>query len=356
MKTVYFDLSPLYRGHSGIGRYAREVGARLLEDPSLNVIPVANPGDLSTNPFTRLAFRDMFWWRLLGAQGDGLYVFPHAAVAPGFLKKHPSIITIHDIAAWHDRGTTTFIGARNARNLPTATRYAKAIVTVSEYSAKDISATFGIDRSKITVLPNGVSEPFRSAPRTDGPPARFAEPLGGKPFLLHVGNWEPKKNVVFLIDRFRAAVREAGVDARLVLTGSAAWRNKGRILEAIAGDPRIVVTGPLADEELLGLYDHAAAAALPSLAEGFGLPVVEGLCRGTPVLVSDRTSLPEFAPYGAEVLSLEEPERWKRAIAEKLTRGWEPGNPIPGAGKVKEAFDWDKTAIRMTELLRAFAE
>jgi len=179
-----------------------------------------------------------------------------------------------------------------------AVRWADRIVTVSQASRRAISAWSGWPDRKIPVITEGPDPIFQ--PRGDDPRAavvleRFGIPTDA-PFLLYVGGLSPHKNLLRLVDAF---AQSAPPEARLVLTGDihdVFHTHVPQIRSAIARhhlDDRVIMTGFVPDDDLVFLYSRACALVLPSLLEGFGLPAVEAMACGTPVLSSSAGSLPE---------------------------------------------------------------
>jgi glycosyltransferase involved in cell wall biosynthesis len=180
----------------------------------------------------------------------------------------------------------------------TAVRLADRIVTVSYASRRDIAAWSGLPEGRIHVITEGPDPGF--GPRAVGPEARrvlgqFALPLDGR-FFLYVGGLSPHKNLLRLVDAFAQA---APLDVKLVLVGDlndVFHTHVPQIRAAIARhglEERVILAGFVPDEDLAYLYSCAYALILPSLLEGFGLPAVEAMACGTPVVSSRAGSLPE---------------------------------------------------------------
>lgn len=169
-------------------------------------------------------------------------------------------------------------------------RRAAAVITVSQYSAGRISETFEVPHERIHVVPNGVDhERFRpgTADERSSARARFSD---GRPYVLFAGGRTPRKNLPRLLEAVADARRTANVD--LVLAGPAGTADAtGRS----AAHPWIHRVGHIADELVPLLMQGAECLAFPSLEEGFGLPVLEAMACGTPVVTSKASSLPEVA-------------------------------------------------------------
>jgi glycosyltransferase involved in cell wall biosynthesis len=178
-----------------------------------------------------------------------------------------------------------------------AVRQADRVVTTSEASAQAINAWYGIDRTRLAVVPAAPAAVFRPRPRgLDAFSVRARYCPGLSPFLLYVGGLSPHKNLVRLIEAF---ARAAVPGLRLLLVGShndVFHTHIGALRDAIerceVGD-RVALPGYVPDEDLAHLYTQALALVQPSLVEGFGLPPVEAMACGAPVIYSRAGSLPE---------------------------------------------------------------
>jgi glycosyltransferase involved in cell wall biosynthesis len=205
----------------------------------------------------------------------------------------PLVVTVHDLAFhqhpeaypragrdWHERSTRIAVAE------------AALLVTPSSATARDLSDLYGVEPARIAVVPLGVGP----SPSDQAAARRLLDELDVKgPFLLAVGTLEPRKNLRRLLNAF-ATLADELPDHHLVVVGPAGW---GPRLPQPAEYPgqavRIRLAGKVRDPVLHGLYELADALAYPSLYEGFGLPVLEAMAHGTPVLTSDRSSLPEVA-------------------------------------------------------------
>lgn len=162
---------------------------------------------------------------------------------------------------------------------------ADAIVTVSETSARDLHRHLGLPLDKLHVTPLGVTLPEEAATLAD----EFA---GLAPYLLAVGALHPRKNLARTLEAFT----RLGGGARLVIVGPPSWGADATLEGVLAGSrdhPNVRYTGFVDDATLDALYRHATALVFPSLYEGFGLPALEAMARGTPVIASATSSLPE---------------------------------------------------------------
>jgi glycosyltransferase involved in cell wall biosynthesis len=200
----------------------------------------------------------------------------------------PQVTTVHDlIYKRHPEGAPRLMALGQSVLVPLAVRRSRRVIAVSEATKRDLVGMLGVDPARVDVVHNG---PGR-APVADPVPAatlRRRFELGDRPLILTVAAKLPHKNIERLIE----AVRQVE-DAVLVIPSYATEHERELVERAPAGSVRFA--GWLEDDELDGLYAAATCVVLPSLAEGFGLPVIEAMQRGVPVACSDRTSLPEVA-------------------------------------------------------------
>lgn len=196
----------------------------------------------------------------------------------------PSVVTFHDLFVLTGEYSDAAFRARFAAQAKQAAERADLIIAVSEFTAGQIRDLLGVDAGRIRVVHHGV----RAATGAAIPPDDAREDL-----VLNVGAIQRRKNLVRLVEAFEALPSTW----RLVLAGSEGWQSAETIAR-IAASPardRIEVTGYVSTERLEDLYRRARIFAFPSLDEGFGIPVIEAMSRGVPVLTSNRSALPEAA-------------------------------------------------------------
>jgi glycosyltransferase involved in cell wall biosynthesis len=227
--------------------------------------------------------------------------------APG----RPLVATVHDLAFRHHPDAYPAAGRRyHDRSARIVAGEAARILVPSEATARDLAELYAVDRGRVSIVPLGVEPPARPDYRGA---ARLLHDLGVRgPFLLAVGTLEPRKNLPRLLAAFDEVADELP-DHWLVVVGPVGW---GPRLRPTWGSVRVKLAGPVADATLHALYRRADGLAYPSLYEGFGLPVLEAMAHGVPVLTSDRSSLPEVA--GDAALLVDPLDRG--AIAKGLVR------------------------------------
>ncbi len=243
--------------------------------------------------------------------------------APPFCRI-PLVVTIHDLA--FERMPETFTRRGSFQLKLTVRRTAKKaarIATVSEYSRQDLLELYRIPPEKVVVTYNGVESGFTPQPSRPDEAAEVRRRFGvSRDFLLAVGSLQPRKNLVRLI-RAYARLRSEREDfsLQLVIVGRKLWL-ANEIFDEVkrhrwAGD--VILTGYVADEDLPALYRAARAFVYPSLFEGFGLPPLEAMACGTPVVTSDVSSLPEVAGDAALLIDPNDEQALANALVE-ITR------------------------------------
>ena len=240
-------------------------------------------------------------WRAPGLAGVDLVHAPSVAVPPR--GRAPLVVTVHDVApALFPEAFPTHGRWFHARGLAAAARRAALVITVSHAAAREIEAHSAISRDHLRVVPNGVDHVDASPEQITATIARYR--LAGAPYILWVGSLEPRKNVATLVEAFASLVESGGAgDHRLALAGPSGWLTGDLVpasaLARLGGpDGRLRLLGPVSEAELRALYAGATLFALPSRHEGFGLPVLEAMAQGTPVVCSDIAALRELT--GAE--------------------------------------------------------
>ena len=261
----------------------------------------------------------------------------------------PVVATIHDLAFEHLPET---FNRRSWMQLRMTVRHtarrAAQIITVSEYSRRDISETYGIPAERITVTPEAASPHFARV--TNGNEIkRVRERYGiGRNYLLSLGSIQPRKNLVRLIEAYTSLRRErpAGEFPQLVLAGKRGWL-EGETLRAAERDSLdrdILFTGYVPDRELPALYSGAICFVYPSYFEGFGLPLVEAMQCGVPVVAGNRTSIPEVVDGAALLVDPFDKSELAAAIARVIDKpDYRAQLSVKGLERAK-AFNWTTTA------------
>jgi glycosyltransferase involved in cell wall biosynthesis len=233
--------------------------------------------------------------------------------------------------------------------VPHLVNRADCIVAVSENTKYDIIDNLGISKEKVTVISNGAGKEFRRLPPDDEKSLSVKKKYDlPEKFILYCGAIEPRKNITGLIKAFDLATAEDGnlKDYQLVLVGPAGWKNKA-VYQAITESPcrgRIKMIGYIEDKERVCYYNLCSMFCYPSFYEGFGLPVLEAMACGAPVITSEVSSLPEIT--GQAALLVDPNDINSIAAAIKATAAGTKLQPIIAEKGIKQAekLTWSQAA------------
>jgi glycosyltransferase involved in cell wall biosynthesis len=355
--TVGYDMTPASAQQGGVGRYTTDLAAALGRRTDVRLERLAPghpplPGALGgvTRRAARARYYPFTLDRLAVRRGVDLVHCP-GEVAPLRLSR-PLVLTVHDVLPW--RFPELFSRTNAARQkllVSRAARRASRIMVGSEYTRREVVELLGVEPGRVAVAPLGVDRRFR---RIDADPValahRFGIPPG--PFALWVGNPEPRKNLSTLLRAF-ALVRRRAPECSLVLVGSerVADRETERELDLLGST--VIRPGFVTDEELVALYSATTCFVFPSLYEGFGLPPLEAMACGAPVVAADRTSVPEVVGDAAVLVDPSDPDALADAI-ERVVLSPETATHLRRVGQQRaREFTWDRCAERTVDAYRA---
>ncbi len=292
-----------------------EFYAYISRPAAADAIPTAVKTRLvSVNPYVRLGYD--LPRRLKADRPAALHVQYTAPVACGGV---PLVVTVHDVSYLsHPQYFTPFRRRQLRLTVKRTVRRAAKVLAVSEFSRKAILDAYGIDESKVVVVPNGTSARFRPMAR-EAAAVSVRERFGiSGPFVLTVGDLQPRKNHLGLIRAFESLMRsEPRLRHQLVFVGKDTWHSK-EVHEAAARSPlaeRIRFTGFVSDEDLVAFYGACDLFVFPSFYEGFGLPILEAMACGRAVACSNTSAIPEVADSAA--LLFDPSSNWEMALAMK---------------------------------------
>ncbi len=318
----------------GVERVAREMSSRLpnLRPDRYRVI----------QPPAALAHRAGHAWEqgVLPFLSRGVSLLYSPANLAPLAAGARNVIVIHDVASlrhpeWYTRGYVAW----QRRVIPRLARRARHLITVSEFAKDELVEILRIEPERVSVVANGVEERF--SPAADPGPARDAHELDG-PYVLAVGTQIERKNLAAL-DAAARRLGESGIE--LVAAGS----RRGYMR---AEEPSAVRRlGYVDDLYLPGLYAGALALAMPSLYEGFGLPCLEAMASGTPVVASDRAALPETCGGAAMLVDPEDADALAEALLTVATdEDLRETMAVDGLTRAAQ-FSWDRAAQETDALI-----
>ena len=239
--------------------------------------------------------------------------------APGPYKL---IVTIHDLIPYFlpEMVRPSFL-KRFTQEMPQIVALADTIVTVSETSKEDLIRVFQLPRDKIAVIPSAPAAAYRVIPRPEVSPLLAGKFGLRRPYILYVGGLNPRKNVAELICAFAKIARQLPLGHQLVIPGPAGIHRDHlkQLAGALGLSEEVAFPGFVATEELPLLYNGADLFVYPSLYEGFGLPPIEAMRCGVPVIVSNVSSLPEISGEAALLFNPEDTLELARTMYRALT-------------------------------------
>jgi len=369
---VCIDIQSAVTQRAGVGRYTRELvqhlSASAPDDDFLltyfdfkgRAAPIDAPDCTQKairwcpGRLAQLAWKTLNWppYDMLAGEAD-LYHFPNFIIPP--LRGKKSVVTIHDVSFIP---YPHFAEERNVQYLRThmgeTIKRADAIITVSEFSAREICNYLGAEEDRVFAVHHGISDSF--ARPDEETTARVLKACKlDRPYLLTVGTVEPRKNLPLLVEAFEQLT---DFDGDLVIAGGLGWKYEP-ILERIQKSPRaksIRCLGYTTDEQLPSLYAGASAFLLTSYYEGFGFPPVEAMACGTPVVSSIGGSLAEVLGDGAVLVDSYSAEEWAEQVRRVLTDS-QFRESLIGRGFEKAAsYTWAKAAAETMAVYRQVAQ
>ena len=265
----------------------------------------------------------------------------------------PQVLAIHDLAFLHfPQGISRLYLEYYKYYTPRFINAASQIVTVSEFSREDIIRHYPQARNKISVVYNAADETF--LPLDHHEKEKCKEKLtGGKEFFLYAGSIHPRKNLVNLLKGFSWFKKRHQSNMKLVLAGRMAWKNeafRGQ-LETYKYRDDIVLTGYLPDNELKTLMASAYALVYPSWWEGFGLPLVEAMRCGVPLIAANNSVMPEIAGNAAGYADPADAEAWGRGMGLIYKDETYRNKLIQNGFERASFFSWEKSSHALHEVI-----
>lgn len=344
---IGIDGQPLTQEKTGVGHYTFELAQ------ALTAISPADKFELITPPNNSRS-----WWAFglpLYCKRAALDLFHGTNFTIPLWGRCPSVITIHDLSLLlHPETHERHLVRRARRNLPLMTRRAAAVITPSETVKREVCEVLKIRAEKVVAIPEAARAFFMPVSRSAS--AAVRQRLGiDDEFILFVGTIEPRKNVLNLLRAVAELFRTTELRPQVVLAGAKGWLSEDVSSYLSSNDlkDRLVVTGYLGDEDLRALYSACRVFVYPSLYEGFGLPLLEAMACGAPVVTSNIPSIVETVGDVARLIAPADFRDLAHGIAGLLRdAGERETRSIAGLEHARK-FSWEKTAAATLSVYRA---
>lgn len=370
MVSITIDYTPAVHQTAGIGRLTREVVRALLTIPSqhrytlfcmgrvqrtedaLSSVPRPPSPAFRIAPLTDRWFHRL-WFRAqvplpvdVFAGTPDLYHATDFILPPTFARK--TVLTVHDLTFERDPDSAVPTLLRFLKRVvPASARKATHLVADSHATADDLVSLYGLPRERITVIHSGVDKRFFAGGQDraqDTARVRATYALGNDPFVLTVGTLQKRKNHLGLVRAFAQLLGRTDRPVNLVISGGKGWLYDEVLAEVtrLGLDARVKFIGFTADADLPALYRAADVFAFPSLYEGFGIPPLEAMASGVPVVTSNVSSLPEVVGDAALSVNPRDTAALAAALERALTdSAWRAEASARGIARAR-TFTWEK--------------
>jgi glycosyltransferase involved in cell wall biosynthesis len=366
---IGIDGIPLATPKSGIGHYTFELARsiarlrptdrfELVAPVPIELVAEQDQGELPANlaavhlPLNPLRRR---WWTIglpLYARRNKLALFHGTNYNVPLWTPCPTVVTIHDLSlVLHSNTHPENLVQRARRRLPVMTRIATRIITDSESVKREICEHLNVRPEKITSVPLAPRQVFQPVAEPAARDTRYRLGVNDE-FILFVGTVEPRKNLVTLVNAFEEVLRNTELNPQLVIAGQRGWMNEDLFarIENAALSRNICFTGYLTDEDLRALYSSCRVAVYPSLYEGFGLPPLEAMACGAPVITSRIPVIMETSAEAARLVNPTDVHELAAALVELLTDA-DAREQLSRAGLERAAeYTWERTAEKTLEV------
>lgn len=353
---VGLDTTYGYLSGTGIGRYVRSLTGALREIDEISVTELTatrRPGSRRSVRLAQGLRREAVWYPLLisrrakTAGCNVLHVTHPTVAAAGRL---PLVVSVHDIQPLVSPSLfTRWPRAQLRASIPVVRRAAR-VLAHSEASRQALIERLGLSPDRVVAAQLGLSA---SIHHTDSRETLTRLGLTGT-YVLCVGALEPRKNLAAAL-RALYRVVDPGSELRIVVVGPRGWRNREFDSLAARSGGRVMLTGPLPDEDLSALYSHAACFVYPSLGEGFGLPALEAMACGAPVVTSNLTSLPEVVGDAGVLVDPRDEEELGEAIRKVLSDRAFAADLSRRGRERATLFTWERCAATTARVYREVA-
>jgi glycosyltransferase involved in cell wall biosynthesis len=356
---------------TGVGHYTLELAkAMALAAPCdtftlvspLPSQPIENqlPANLSQHTLQR-RFLNRRWWSVglpLYLKRESFDLFHGTNYEIPLWSKLPSVVTIHYLSLLlHPEAHERRLVRRARWRLPLMARRASKIITPTNSVKSEVCEKLAIIAERVVVTPEAPRSEFKR--REDADVRAVRNRLGIKDdFLLFVGTLEPRKNLFRLLEAFERVSRETSLSPQLVIAGGEGWlmENLSSVIVQKGVQDRVRLTGYLKDDDLCALYSSCKTFIYPSLYEGFGLPPLEAMACGAPVITSGIPSITETVGDAARLVAPHDVNELSAAILELLSDEKVRRHFSEAGTERAKRFTWEKTARQTLEIYRGILE
>ena len=363
---IGLDGIPLTSTKTGIGHYTLELARALARIDSDDEFELISPFEFNSSSFDDSlpanlkkieARRRKYWWALglplyLRRNSTALFHGTNYEIPPW--NQCPTILSIHDLSLLLYPETHVEKLVRRARyRLPLMARKATKIITATEFVKKQVSEHLQVDPAKIEVTPYAPRSTFRPLSRSETEETRTR--LGiEENFILFVGTVEPRKNLITLLRAFAEILRSTELRPQLVIAGQKGWLT-GETMNYVESEglgERVNFTGYVTDDDLRALYSCCAVCVYPSLYEGFGLPPLEAMACGAPVIASNVPSLSEAVGQAALTIPPTDVQRLAQGLVEMIRDEGKRSHFARAGLEHAAQFSWERTAQLTLDVYR----
>nr|MBC7244916.1 glycosyltransferase family 4 protein [Chloroflexota bacterium] len=387
--------SAVHQG-AGIGRYTRQLVEALLELDAQNEYTLLTAGGLqlsqaqpirselvpkSSSPtvwrnslalanyprarMVRLPFSERFWtvlwhrlrvplWVELFSGALDVFHSPDFALPP--VRKAHTIVTVHDLSFLRvPQCSHPKLLAYLCQVVPSSVRHADVVLADSQCTKSDVIELLGVKADRVRVIYAGVGQEFQRVEdekKLEAVRARYRLPAR---FVLSLGTLQPRKNFERLVEAYSQVKRETGDEIQLVIAGALGWMYDGifKKVEALGLQGVVHFPGYVADDDLPALYSMADLFVFPSLYEGFGLPPLEAMACGTPVITSNVSSLPEVVGDAAWMVDPLDVGALANAMRQMLSEAALRSQMIARGLIQARYFTWSRAAEKLLDVYQA---
>ncbi len=365
---IGLDARILHYSHAGIARYVRGLVRgldRLTEESTEEILLLHSRKDPQPPYYgTRFPRRTLWtpshhrleqWFLPLELLPLGLDLLHSPDFIPPLRRNFRSVITVHDLAFLRDPAILTAESSRYYGQVGRAAHSADRIIVPSKATRRDSVELLGVSPEKVTVIPEAPDPVFRP---WEGDAAALSDEMSqlgvDGPFLLFVGTLEPRKNLPLLLRAYRRLIDEAAAQIRLVIAGRPGWlyQEVFDLTAQLKLTDEVLFLGHVPSQDLRLLYCAAQVYVHPAFYEGFGLPPLEAMACGTPVVAAATSSLPEVVGDAAILVDPTDTEAWTAAIHRVLVEP-ELRVDLKKRGLARaQRFSWEETARRTLAVYR----